>query len=158
VLSGNRNFEGRVNPHVKANYLASPPLVVAYAIAGTMLKDVTREPLGQDKDGNDVYLKDIWPTQAEIAHLVEQTVTRESFQEKYADVFAGDEAWQGVETSGGLTYSWPSASTYVQNPPYFRGYGQGSRHHRQCRQGPHSGGSGRLHHHRPHLAGRFVHL
>jgi aconitate hydratase len=121
VLSGNRNFEGRVNPHVKANYLASPPLVVAYAIAGTMLKDVTREPLGQDKDGNDVYLKDIWPTQAEIAHLVEQTVTRESFQEKYADVFAGDEAWQGVETSGGLTYTWPAASTYVQNPPYFEG-------------------------------------
>lgn len=124
VLSGNRNFEGRVNPHVKANYLASPPLVVAYAIAGTMLKDVTREPLGQDKDGNDVYLKDIWPTQAEIAHLVEQTVTRESFQEKYADVFAGDEAWQGVETSGGLTYTWPSASTYVQNPPYFEGMGK----------------------------------
>ena len=124
VLSGNRNFEGRVNPHVKANYLASPPLVVAYAIAGSMMKDVTREPLGQDKDGNDVYLKDIWPTQAEIAHLVEQTVTRESFQEKYADVFAGDEAWQNVETSGSLTYAWPSASTYVQNPPYFEGMGK----------------------------------
>ena len=124
VLSGNRNFEGRVNPHVKANYLASPPLVVAYAIAGSLKIDVTREPIGQDKDGNDVYLKDIWPTQAEIAHLVEQTVTRESFQEKYADVFAGDEPWQNIETGGGLTYHWPSASTYVQNPPYFEGMGK----------------------------------
>lgn len=121
VLSGNRNFEGRVNPHTKANYLASPPLVVAYAIAGSMMLDVTREPLGQDGEGKDVYLKDIWPTQAEIAHLVEQTVTRENFLSKYADVFAGDQPWQDIETSGGLTYSWPVSSTYVQNPPYFEG-------------------------------------
>jgi aconitate hydratase len=121
VLSGNRNFEGRVNPHVRANYLASPPLVVAYAIAGTMTKDITKEPLGQDAQGKDVYLKDIWPSQKEIAELVEQTVTRQSFQEKYAEVFAGDERWKGISTSEGETYAWDNDSTYVQNPPYFEG-------------------------------------
>ncbi len=121
VLSGNRNFEGRISPDVRANYLASPPLVVAYALAGDMNIDLTTEPLGQDKDGNDVYLKDIWPTQAEIAELVEKTVTREAFQSKYAEVFTGDEKWQGVETTDSLTYDWPASSTYVQNPPYFQG-------------------------------------
>jgi len=120
VLSGNRNFEGRISPDVRANYLASPPLVVAYALAGDMNMDLTREPIGQDKDGNDVYLKDIWPTQAEISHLVHQTVTREAFQSKYAEVFEGDEKWQGVETTDSQTYDWPPASTYVQNPPYFK--------------------------------------
>ena len=123
VLSGNRNFEGRVNPDVRANYLASPPLVVAYAIAGDMNVDIATRPLGQDKDGNDVYLKDIWPSQHEIAELVEKTVTRSAFQSKYADVFKGDEKWQAVETDDALTYSWPSSSTYVQNPPYFQGMG-----------------------------------
>jgi aconitate hydratase len=121
VLSGNRNFEGRISPDVRANYLASPPLVVAYALVGDMNVDITREPIGQDRDGNDVYLKDIWPSQAEIAELVEKTVTREAFQEKYADVFKGDEKWRGVETTDSLTYDWPAASTYVQNPPYFQG-------------------------------------
>jgi len=120
VLSGNRNFEGRISPDVRANYLASPPLVVAYALVGDMNVDISRDPLGQDKDGNDVYLKDIWPTQAEIAELVERTVTREAFQSKYADVFKGDEKWQAVETSEGETYDWPPESTYVQNPPYFQ--------------------------------------
>ena len=123
VLSGNRNFEGRVNPDVRANYLASPPLVVVYAIAGDMNIDVTKEPLGKDKDGNDVYMKDIWPTQKEIADLVALTVTREAFRSKYADVFAGDERWREIEVKGGLTYQWPSTSTYVQNPPYFEGMG-----------------------------------
>ncbi|MEL6575891.1 MAG: aconitate hydratase AcnA [Pseudomonadota bacterium] len=123
VLSGNRNFEGRVNPDVRANYLASPPLVVAYAIAGDMNIDITKEPLAQTPDGKDVYLKDVWPTQREIAELVEKTVTREAFQSKYADVFAGDEKWQGIDTADGLTYTWPSTSTYVQNPPYFEGMG-----------------------------------
>jgi len=123
VLSGNRNFEGRVNPDVRANYLASPPLVVAYAIAGDMNIDITTQPLGQDRDGNDVYLKDIWPTQQEIAELVEKTVTRQAFQSKYADVFKGDEQWRAVETDDALTYSWPATSTYVQNPPYFQGMG-----------------------------------
>ncbi|MEM5477049.1 aconitate hydratase AcnA [Pacificibacter sp. AS14] len=121
VLSGNRNFEGRISPDVRANYLASPPLVVAYALAGDMNIDLTTEPLGTDKDGNDVYLKDIWPTNEEISDLVEQTVTREAFLKKYADVFKGDEKWQAVEVSGGETYDWPAGSTYIQNPPYFQG-------------------------------------
>ncbi|MEM6943484.1 MAG: aconitate hydratase AcnA, partial [Pseudomonadota bacterium] len=123
VLSGNRNFEGRVNPDVRANYLASPPLVVAYAIAGDMNIDITRERLAQTPDGRDVYLKDIWPSQHEIAALVERTVTREAFQTKYAEVFTGDEKWREIETSEGLTYQWPTSSTYVQNPPYFAGMG-----------------------------------
>ncbi|WP_128910560.1 aconitate hydratase AcnA [Tropicibacter alexandrii] len=121
VLSGNRNFEGRISPDVRANYLASPPLVVAYALVGDMNVNIATDVIGQDKDGNDVYLKDIWPSNAEIAELVEKTVTRESFQSKYADVFKGDEKWQGVEVNGGETYDWPAASTYVQNPPYFQG-------------------------------------
>ena len=123
VLSGNRNFEGRISPDVRANYLASPPLVVAYALAGTLDINLAEDALGKDKDGNDVYLKDIWPTSQEVAELVEQTVTREAFQEKYAEVFTGDEKWQGVETTDSLTYDWPSTSTYVQNPPYFQGMG-----------------------------------
>ncbi len=121
VLSGNRNFEGRISPDVRANYLASPPLVVAYALVGDMNVDITTEPLGQDQDGNDVFLKDIWPTQKEIADLVEKTVTREAFQEKYAEVFEGDEKWQGVDVPQQETYDWPATSTYIQNPPYFQG-------------------------------------
>ncbi|MFT7058815.1 MAG: aconitate hydratase [Pseudorhodobacter sp.] len=121
VLSGNRNFEGRISPDVRANYLASPPLVVAYALAGDMNIDLTTEPLGQGSDGQDVYLKDIWPTNQEIAVLVESTVTRAAFLKKYADVFKGDEKWQAVKTPDSETYDWPSTSTYIQNPPYFRG-------------------------------------
>ena len=121
VLSGNRNFEGRISPDVRANYLASPPLVVAYALTGDMNVDLTSQPLGQDQDGNDVYLKDIWPSTQEINELVEQTVTREAFLSKYADVFKGDEKWQAVQTTDSKTYDWPAASTYVQNPPYFQG-------------------------------------
>ena len=123
VLSGNRNFEGRISPDVRANYLASPPLVVAYALAGTMDIDLANDPIAQTPEGKDVYLKDIWPTQAEIAELVEKTVTREAFIEKYADVFKGDEKWQDVETTDSQTYDWPPTSTYVQNPPYFQGMG-----------------------------------
>ena len=123
VLSGNRNFEGRISPDVRANYLASPPLVVAYAIAGDMNLDLSTEPLGEDKDGNPVYLKDIWPTNKEVADLVHETVTREAFQTKYADVFKGDEKWQSVETTDAETYDWPATSTYIQNPPYFQGMG-----------------------------------
>jgi len=121
VLSGNRNFEGRISPDVRANYLASPPLVVVYALAGTLDIDLTKEPIGKGSNGQDVYLKDIWPNQKEIADLVQQTVTRAAFQEKYASVFDGDEKWQGVETTDSLTYDWPSTSTYIQNPPYFQG-------------------------------------
>ena len=123
VLSGNRNFEGRVNPDVRANYLASPPLCVVYAIAGDMSIDVTRDPIARTEDGRDVYMSDIWPSQTEIAELVGETVTREGFQSKYADVFKGDERWRAIETSEGLTYDWPPTSTYVRNPPYFEGMG-----------------------------------
>ncbi len=120
VLSGNRNFEGRISPDVRANYLASPPLVVAYALAGDMNIDLTTEPLGMGTNGP-VYLKDVWPTNAEIADLVHATVTRAAFQKKYADVFKGDEKWQGVQITDSETYDWPASSTYIQNPPYFRG-------------------------------------
>ncbi len=123
VLSGNRNFEGRISPDVRANYLASPPLVVVYALAGTLDIDLTSEPIGTDKDGNDVFMKDIWPSAQEVAELVEQTVTREAFQSKYADVFKGDEKWQEVEVPQQETYDWPATSTYIQNPPYFQGMG-----------------------------------
>ncbi|AZB56374.1 aconitate hydratase AcnA [Cereibacter sphaeroides] len=119
VLSGNRNFEGRISPDVRANYLASPPLVVAYALAGDMNIDLTSEPIGMGTNGP-VYLKDIWPTNAEIAELVEKTVTREAFQKKYADVFKGDAKWQAVSTTDSQTYDWPASSTYIQNPPYFQ--------------------------------------
>ncbi len=124
VLSGNRNFEGRISPDVRANYLASPPLVVAYALAGDMNIDLTTEPLGTSKDGKPVYLKDIWPTNKEIADLVHKTVTREAFLKKYADVFKGDAKWQGVQVTESETYDWPPTSTYVQNPPYFQGMGK----------------------------------
>ena len=124
VLSGNRNFEGRISPDVRANYLASPPLVVAYAIAGDMNIDLTSEPLGTSKDGQPVYLKDIWPSNNEIAELVHEVVTREAFQTKYADVFKGDAKWQGVKVTESETYDWPPTSTYIQNPPYFRGMGK----------------------------------
>ena len=121
VLSGNRNFEGRVNPDVRANYLASPPLVVAYALAGTMLLDITREPLGTDKDGQPVHLRDLWPTSEEIATIQRAVVTNALFATRYADVFKGDEHWQGIQVGGGETYGWEGDSTYVQNPPYFDG-------------------------------------
>ena len=120
VLSGNRNFEGRISPDVRANYLASPPLVVAYALAGDMNIDLTNEPLGMGTDGP-VYLKDVWPTNKEISDLVESTVTREAFLKKYADVFKGDEKWQAVKVTDSETYDWPTSSTYIQNPPYFKG-------------------------------------
>lgn len=121
VLSGNRNFEGRVNPDVRANYLASPPLVVAYALAGSMKINIAKDPVGKDRDGRDVYLKDIWPSTQEIAETVRRVVTEEMFRTRYADVFKGDKGWQGIKVSGGLTYGWDSGSTYVQNPPYFEG-------------------------------------
>ena len=123
VLSGNRNFEGRISQDIRANYLASPPLVVAYAIAGTMHKNLTTDPFGMDQDGNPVYLKDIWPSSKEIAEVMRASVTPEMFRSRYADVFKGDENWQGIKVSGGQTYDWPMSSTYVQNPPYFEGMG-----------------------------------
>jgi aconitate hydratase len=121
VLSGNRNFEGRVNADVRANYLASPPLVVAYALAGSMYADLMKQPLGIDKSGKKVFLKDIWPTSREINNVVRKTITKQMFVKKYGDVFKGDAHWRGINVKGGLTYAWDKKSTYVQNPPYFAG-------------------------------------
>ncbi len=121
VLSGNRNFEGRVSPDVQANYLASPPLVVAYALAGTVNKDLSSEPLGTGSDAEPVYLKDIWPSNQEIQQFIADNITNEMFKSRYANVFEGDDNWQAIKTSTGLTYTWDSGSTYVQNPPYFEG-------------------------------------
>ncbi len=119
VLSGNRNFEGRISPHVKANYLASPPLVVAYAIAGSMTIDLVTQPLGTGSDGKPVYLKDIWPSNAEVAATLESGLTPEMFSSRYGNVFAGPKEWQKIETGTGMTYTWNAGSTYVQHPPYF---------------------------------------
>ncbi|WSA41260.1 aconitate hydratase AcnA [Streptomyces sp. NBC_01808] len=123
VLSGNRNFEGRINPDVKMNYLASPPLVVAYALAGTMKTDITREPLGTDKEGKPVYLKDIWPSEQEVEQVVAAAIGEEMFTESYQDVFAGDEQWQALPIPTGDTFAWDAESTYVRKPPYFEGMG-----------------------------------
>lgn len=120
VLSGNRNFEGRISQDVKANFLASPPLVVAYAIAGSLNVNMSKDPIAKDRDGNDVFLKDIWPENSEIAELVRANVTPEMFAKRYADVFKGDEKWQGINAGGSDVYSWPQ-STYIANPPYFEG-------------------------------------
>lgn len=124
VLSGNRNFEGRINPHVKTNYLASPPLVVAYALAGSMDVDLATEPIGEGKDGNPVYLKDIWPTSKEVQDCVLGAVTTDMFENRYSNVFQGPEQWQKIPKSGGKTYDWNNDSTYVKNPPFFEGMGQ----------------------------------
>jgi aconitate hydratase len=121
VLSGNRNFEGRINPDVKMNYLASPPLVVAYALAGSMDVDITSEPLGQGSDGQDVFLSDIWPSPDEVQRVVDEAIASEMFTKDYADVFAGDERWQGLPTPEGDTFEWDAESTYVRKPPYFDG-------------------------------------
>jgi len=121
VLSGNRNFEGRVNPDVRANYLASPPLVVAYALAGSMLTDLTTEPLGKNRDGHDVFLRDIWPSDLEIQSFIQETLTSDLYKSRYADVFAGDANWKSVQVPADLTFEWDLGSTYVQNPPYFEG-------------------------------------
>jgi aconitate hydratase len=122
VLSGNRNFEGRISPHVQANYLASPPLVVAYALAGSLNIDLYKDPLGQDQNGDDVYMKDIWPSNKEIRETVESCLTPEMFKERYADVFKGPEQWRAIGgDASGKTYDWKASSTYVKNPPFFEG-------------------------------------
>ncbi|HEX5036253.1 MAG TPA: aconitate hydratase AcnA [bacterium] len=121
VLSGNRNFEGRINPDVRANYLASPPLVVAYALAGMVDVDLTKDAIGKDKDGKPVFLKDIWPTQAEIAAAVKKAIDSDMFRKKYGDAYEGDQAWKTIKVPAGDTYAWVPDSTYVRNPPYFEG-------------------------------------
>ena len=124
VLSGNRNFEGRIHPFVKANYLASPPLVVAYALAGSMNIDLSKDVIGTGSNGQPVYLKDIWPTQKEIADTLQACLTSQMFKQRYSNVFEGPAEWQAVKTEGGMTYKWPASSTYIQNPPYFEGMTQ----------------------------------
>ncbi|WP_267394654.1 MULTISPECIES: aconitate hydratase AcnA [unclassified Sphingomonas] len=121
VLSGNRNFEGRVSPDVRANFLASPPLVVAYALKGTVTTDMIETPLGQGTDGQDVYLKDVWPTNQEIADVMAANIDDEMFRNRYGNVYAGDRHWQGITVTASDTYSWPTSSTYIHNPPYFEG-------------------------------------
>ena len=121
VLSGNRNFEGRINPDIKMNYLASPPLVVAYALAGTMDLDLTTEPLGTGTDGKPVYLKDIWPTAGDVARVVGEAITEQMYADSYRDVFAGDDRWKAIEVPGGDAFAWDPESTYVRKPPYFDG-------------------------------------
>ena len=123
VLSGNRNFEGRVSPDVRANFLASPPLVVAYALKGTVTEDITETPIGTGSDGSEVYLRDIWPTNAEVAEVLQGAISRDMFQSRYADVYKGDEHWQAINVEGSDTYSWRAGSTYVANPPYFESMG-----------------------------------
>ena len=120
VLSGNRNFEGRINPDVKMNYLASPPLCVAYALAGTMDIDIVHEPLGQDEQGEDVYLRDIWPGEREVAETIEQAVQSDMFRKSYGEVFEGDERWNTLEVPTGDRFAWEADSTYVRLPPYFQ--------------------------------------
>ena len=155
VLSGNRNFEGRVNPDVRANYLASPPLVVAYALAGSLTVDITREPLGTDQDGNPVYLKDLWPTSAEIAALIRQVISEEMFRARYGDVFTGDEHWRDIQVGGGLTYKWSDSLHLRAEPALLRRHdGDAGAAHRRHRR-PHPRPVRRFHHHRPHLAGRL---
>ena len=126
VLSGNRNFEGRIQPYIKANYLASPPLVVAYALAGSMTIDLTSEPLGIGSDGTPVYLKDLWPTNAEIRQAIDRHLTPDMFRERYADVFTGPGPWRGIDTAEGQTYAWQANSTYVKQPPFFEDMGHAS--------------------------------
>jgi aconitate hydratase len=121
VLSGNRNFEGRISPHVRANYLASPPLVVAYAIAGSMKANLLTDSLGDDSDGKPVYLRDIWPTQEETAEAVRRSVKREMFADKYSDVYLGEDSWRDLPVPGGSRYAWQGESTYIKNPPFFEG-------------------------------------
>ena len=118
VLSGNRNFEGRVNPHVKANYLASPPLVVAYSLAGTVNIDLTNDPISKSASGDDIYLKDIWPTNREIQKIITKTITSQLYKQRYKNVFKGDKKWNSVKAPQGLTYKWNKNSTYVQHPPF----------------------------------------
>ena len=153
VLSGNRNFEGRVSPDVRANYLASPPLVVAYALKGTVVEDMIETPLGCSPDGEDVYLKDVWPSNEEIRSLIDLYVHGEMFRARYADVYKGDARWRKIDVIGGSTYGWPAASTYIANPPYFEGMTMTPvppRRHRRCAA---AGDIGRFDHHRSHQPG-----
>ena len=155
VLSGNRNFEGRIHPEVKMNYLASPPLCVAYALAGRMDLDIVEDPLGEDADGEPVYLRDLWPSQAEVNAEIESAIESDMFRKSYGEVFEGDENWESLEIPEGDRYEWGEESTYVKRPPYFEGMpadapGGLRGHQGRARDRP----ARRQRDHRPHLAGR----
>ena len=120
MLSGNRNFEGRINPFVKANYLASPPLVVAYALAGSTKINLNKDPIGISTKGKNIYLKDIWPSNKEIQKIINKTITSQLYKQRYKNVFKGDKKWKSVKAPAGLTYKWNKNSTYVQHPPFFK--------------------------------------
>ena len=152
MLSGNRNFEGRIHSEVKMNYLASPPLVVAYALAGRMDVDLANEPLGEGSDGEPVYLRDIWPTQREIHDTIADAVQSDMFRRSYADVYAGDERWNSLEVPDGRPLRLAAESTYVKRPPYFDGMPAEPRAGRADRGRARAGAARRQRHHRPHLA------
>ena len=151
VLSGNRNFEGRVHANVRANYLASPPLVVAYALLGNIREDIATQPLGTGTNGKPVFLKDVWPTNKEIEDLVTSSVTREQFLERYGVVTQGTPEWQALRVeTGSETYRWTDGSTYVKNPPYFDGITMEPAPRGDITARPYPRPAGRQHHHRPH--------
>jgi aconitate hydratase len=161
VLSGNRNFEGRIHPYVKANYLASPPLVVAYALAGTVDINLANDPLGEDRDGNPVYLRDIWPTNHEIQQAIASAVDPEMFRSKYAGVFTGNPTWNAIGAQESELYPWDPQSTYIQEPPFFTDLTLETPHignifgARVLLWRSRAGPVGRFDHHRPHLSGRL---
>ena len=152
VLSGNRNFEGRVNPLVRANYLASPPLVVAYALAGRVDMDLVNEPLGEGKDGKAVYLRDIWPTDQEVQAAVKKSVRREMFAKQYSQVFEGDAQWKAIKVPAGDRYQWDESSTYIKRAPYFDDLVNPATHVKDFSRRASAGGPGRFHHHGSHFA------
>jgi aconitate hydratase len=152
VLSGNRNFEGRVSPDVRANFLASPPLVVAYALKGTVTEDMIETPIGQATDGTDVFLKDIWPSNAEVREVMDANIDRGMFMARYAHVFSGDEKWRAIEVEGSDTYAWRAGSTYVANPPYFEGMSMTPAPVQDIIEARPLAILRRFDHHRPHLA------
>ena len=155
VLSGNRNFEGRIHPEVKMNYLASPPLCVAYALAGRMDLDLYNEPLGQSTDGEAVYLRDIWPSQAEVNAAIESAIESDMFRKSYGEVFEGDENWNELETPEGDRYAWDEDSTYVKRPPYFEGMpADAPDGFEEITRRPRDRPARRQRHDRPHLTGR----
>ena len=155
VLSGNRNFEGRINPDVKMNYLASPPLVIAYALAGSMNFDFEIDALGKDRDGNDVFLKDIWPDAAEVQATIDSSINKDMFTHQYASVFEGDERWRNLADADRFdVFEWDDASTYVRKPPYFDGMTMETDAGRRHRRRPGAREARRLGHDRPHQPGR----
>ena len=155
VLSGNRNFEGRIHPDVRMNYLASPPLVVAYALAGTMDLDLTTEPLGQDADGNPVFLSELWPSMEEVSETIRASLTSDMFRTRYGAVFDGDEYWQQVPVAGGETLRLAGRLDLREEPALLRGHDDDARAGHRHRRRPGAGHGGRQRHHRPHLAGRL---